>query len=523
MADTSISNLSAGAAVSATDVFPNVQTAGVGPVKTTAAQIKTFTSASPTLVTPTLGVATATSINKVALTAPATGSTLTIADGKTLTANASITLAGTDSTTMTFPSSSTTVAGLSIANSFTTSQNVTPSSDVISLALRRNGAAQTANILEIQTEANAFLSGFDKSGILTLGAASTQTGTLKLVGTTSGTVTLSVADAAGTYTLKLPTTDGNASEFLQTDGSGNLTWAAGGGGVTIDSTAITSGTAGRLLFESATNKVTESASLSWDDTNKILTLGVSGTSSGILKLANSTAAAFVQLTPTANATLQLGAADDTAPVAQKLQVQSVVAGTTDTAGAAFTIAGSKGTGMGAGGSIIFQVAPAAGSTGTSQNALATALTIDSTKLATFAGDINMPATFSIKANGTTKLDFGVSSANTWATGSQILAYGFSATSGDFKTSAAGFVYWVGRTQMKSPADKVLVVEDSAAGAAIIQTKQFTVANLPSAASYAGALAFVSDANATTPRSTVAGGGSNKVMVMSDGTNWLIVA
>jgi hypothetical protein len=42
MANTSISNLAAGAAVSATDVLPNVQTAGVGPVKTTAAQLKTF-------------------------------------------------------------------------------------------------------------------------------------------------------------------------------------------------------------------------------------------------------------------------------------------------------------------------------------------------------------------------------------------------------------------------------------------------------------------------------------------------
>lgn len=40
---------------------------------------------SPTLVTPALGVATATSINKVAITAPATGATLTIPDGVTLT------------------------------------------------------------------------------------------------------------------------------------------------------------------------------------------------------------------------------------------------------------------------------------------------------------------------------------------------------------------------------------------------------------------------------------------------------
>jgi hypothetical protein len=69
---------------------------------------------SPTFVTPTLGVASATTINKVALTAPATGSTLTIADGKTLTANNSITLAGTDSTTMTFPPASASVGYLNV-------------------------------------------------------------------------------------------------------------------------------------------------------------------------------------------------------------------------------------------------------------------------------------------------------------------------------------------------------------------------------------------------------------------------
>jgi hypothetical protein len=52
---------------------------------------------SPALVTPTLGVASATSVNKVAITAPATGSTLTIAEGKTLTVSNTIVLTGTDS------------------------------------------------------------------------------------------------------------------------------------------------------------------------------------------------------------------------------------------------------------------------------------------------------------------------------------------------------------------------------------------------------------------------------------------
>jgi hypothetical protein len=69
---------------------------------------------SPTLVTPTLGVATATSLNGLAVTT-STG-TLTIANGKTFTVNNSITLAGTDSTTWTGPSSNATLAALNIVD-----------------------------------------------------------------------------------------------------------------------------------------------------------------------------------------------------------------------------------------------------------------------------------------------------------------------------------------------------------------------------------------------------------------------
>lgn len=59
MANTSISNLASGAAVTGTDLFPDVQTVGVGPVKVTAAQIKTYTSNAPALVTPNLGTPSA--------------------------------------------------------------------------------------------------------------------------------------------------------------------------------------------------------------------------------------------------------------------------------------------------------------------------------------------------------------------------------------------------------------------------------------------------------------------------------
>ena len=56
----------------------------------------------------------------------------------------------------------------------------------------------------------------------------------------------------------------------------------------------------------------------------------------------------------------------------------------------------------------------------------------------------------------------------------------------------------------------------------INRGSFTVSTLPSAATAgSGAKAFVTDANATTFASVVAGGGANAVPVYSDGTNWRI--
>lgn len=100
-----------------TGILP-VAHGGTG-VATSTGSTSVVLSNSPTLVTPVLGVATATSINKMAVTAPATSSTLAVADGKTFTASNTLTLAGTDSTTMTFPSSSSTVMTLASADTKT--------------------------------------------------------------------------------------------------------------------------------------------------------------------------------------------------------------------------------------------------------------------------------------------------------------------------------------------------------------------------------------------------------------------
>ena len=95
---------------------------------------------------------------------------------------------------------------------------------------------------------------------------------------------------------------------------------------------------------------------------------------------------FIERAGAAN--LRLGAPDAAAPVAQTLSVQNVVAGTSNVAGAATTIAGSQGTGTGAGGSVIIQTAPA-GTTGSAQNAEANSFTLDSTGTETLLGALTV--------------------------------------------------------------------------------------------------------------------------------------
>jgi hypothetical protein len=86
------------------------------------------------------------------------------------------------------------------------------------------------------------------------------------------------------------------------------------------------------------------------------------------------AAATAALTRPASWTIQEGMADAAAPNAQAFQAQSVVAGTSNTAGANWTFGGSRSTGSGTSGDIIFQTG-GTGAGATVQNAFVTALTV----------------------------------------------------------------------------------------------------------------------------------------------------
>lgn len=122
-----------------------------------------------------------------------------------------------------------------------------------------------------------------------------------------------------------------------------------------------------------------------NSSNYTMSLGVASTDAGVAKVrangyfgvssvAGASNDADVFLGRGAAATWQFGKADASTAVAQTQQVQSVVAGTSNTAGANWTHNGSKSTGSGIPGDIIFQTA-GKGAASTTQNTLITALTI----------------------------------------------------------------------------------------------------------------------------------------------------
>ena len=98
------------------------------------------------------GALSAASINKMAITAPATSSTLAVADGKTFTVSKTLTLTGTDATTQTFPTTSATIARTDAAQTFTGNQTFNSS------VLGNGGLVTSANtagaVMNITTAQN---------------------------------------------------------------------------------------------------------------------------------------------------------------------------------------------------------------------------------------------------------------------------------------------------------------------------------------------------------------------------------
>jgi hypothetical protein len=188
---------------------------------------------SPTLVTPTLGVATATSINKVAITAPATSATLTLADGSTLSTAGSVSHAGaysqtftaTANTSVTLPTTGTiatlagseTLTNKSISGSSNTLTNI-PNSALTNTSVT---FGSTAVALGATSTSISGLTAIDGTSGATSFFATPTTPTLFAAGTS-----ISIGAATGTLTIN------NATTVI----TGNLT--VNGTTTTVNSTTL---------------------------------------------------------------------------------------------------------------------------------------------------------------------------------------------------------------------------------------------------------------------------------------------
>jgi len=217
---------------------------------------------SPTLVTPILGVASATSINKVALTAPATAATLTIADGATLATSGaySLTLTANAATNVTFPTTGT-LATLAGSETFTNKTLTSPTlaSANITTALTLTGAAGTSGQVLTSAGSGAAPTWSTVSGITIGTSAATTSGTavgftgipatvkritlLLNVVSTSGTNNLLVQIGSGSYT----TTGYVSTAFYATVGPSTNSVT---NGFLIRSDNATNNTAGAMVLTS---------------------------------------------------------------------------------------------------------------------------------------------------------------------------------------------------------------------------------------------------------------------------------
>lgn len=219
--------------MTATGTQLNYLAAATGTTGTTSTNL--VFSTSPTLTTPNIGAATATSINGNTFT---TGTyTITGTAAKTLSFTNTLTLSGTDGTTMTFPSTSATIARTDAANTFTGVQTMTSpalTTPAITGLATGSGVASAATASTLSARdvnanllANNFLEGYTTTATaagtttLTVGSAyaqfftgsSTQTVTLPVASTlASGHHFLLVNNSTGAITVN--SSGGNAVQVM---------------------------------------------------------------------------------------------------------------------------------------------------------------------------------------------------------------------------------------------------------------------------------------------------------------------
>ena len=375
MADTKISALTAltGAGVAADDALAIVDTSVTTTKKIDASELKIYMSASPTLVTPNIGTPSAgtlTSCTGLPISTGVSGLGTGIATAlavNTGSAGAPVLLNGAlgtpSSGTLTnctgYPASGSS-GQIQYNNAGSFGGMSGTSWDDTNRALTMTGATITANsplFTQTQTWNNAAVS-FDAQLLTITPTAKATTNHFYRAkwGASDAIRLLMYGDNPGIMlgSGTVPSS-GNTGMLLQVTNQTSLYYNGGQFGFLTGGNTHLFGTNARFTLS-------RDFQFSW-----------SGTAN------DATAAADTFLTRAAAATVQFGAADAAAPVAQTITAQSVVAGTSNTAGVDFSLKLSAGTGSGTGGKFIIYGAPS-GAAATTQNTKTAAWGLDGQSL-----------------------------------------------------------------------------------------------------------------------------------------------
>lgn len=325
---------------------------------------------------------------------------------------------------------------------------------------------------------------------------------------------------------------GTSGYFLKTQGAAaNPVWASNASTPAGSDTQVQYNSAG--AFGASTG-------LTYNDTDKSVTLG-----------------ADLILQRSAAATFKLGGPNSATPVAQTISFQGSRGGTdSNVAAVTSTIIGSLGTGTGTVGAIEIHTGTVAAS-GTTAHAAARRMEIKSTLLTSDnpirLGPSGASAGTWVSSSGSGNLECGngavgggtfkggrfLTTSNSCAldeTSAPFIGLGLGTGASLFFSSTAA---WSGTTDLGiiRSAAGILSINDGSKTAAnyrdlkarhilvqagALQLGSFTVATLPSAATYPGGIAYVTDASTTLVLGlggAITGGGANKTPAWSDGTNW----
>lgn len=336
MADAKLSALPAASALGASDLVYGDQSATS--VKITTAQVKTFASASPTLVTPALGVATATSV--------------AVGGGSIGTDSLEVTGTTTHNGNFTLSSSSLILSGNISAAAWTTS------------GIRHQGVAFSATDTSSSgTVAAAYTNVF---GVGTILASSSTTytnyfNTYFKDPVASTNVTMTNKWSLGADSLQV----GTSNPFTISTAGAVAGKSLALNGAAIGSNAISA--IGNILATSASGGQARIFAGLTADTATRFTAGIDSSDVPFVSFSNGTTRdTFLYRLGAAN--FRMGSTSSATPVAYKLTIGEASRGGTDSnvSGANGTIQSGLGTGTSAPSTLIFQVPVTAGGTTTAQ-------------------------------------------------------------------------------------------------------------------------------------------------------------